>query len=170
MSDVFGFGILVMVIMSGKRTTGFCPNTQMTRCKKMRRTAGGFRRAANSDLVWVEMVGIFCKLVPELQRYTDVVPTNLHFFLIIYVTNVYTQSYRKLKLFILQHRAGLSTSFSFSGAPNAVSIKTMLGPLRRTCVFASSGICGSHSAFWCIRGMKHWRTIFLAHVGSVRFQ
>jgi hypothetical protein len=89
MSDVFGFGMLVIVIMSGKKTTGFCPNTQMTRCKKMRRTAGGFSRAANSDLVWVEMVGIFCKLVPELQRYTNAVPTNLHFPLIIYVANGY---------------------------------------------------------------------------------
>jgi hypothetical protein len=66
MCDVFGFGILVMVIMSGERTTVFCPNTQMTRCKKTRRTTDGVRRAANSDPVWVEMVGIFCKLVPEI--------------------------------------------------------------------------------------------------------
>jgi hypothetical protein len=26
--------------------------------------------------------------------------------------------------------------------------------LRRTSVFASGGICGSYSAFWCIRGEK----------------
>jgi hypothetical protein len=26
--------------------------------------------------------------------------------------------------------------------------------LRRTCVFASTGICGSRMAFWCIRGTK----------------
>jgi hypothetical protein len=34
--------------------------------------------------------------------------------------------------------------------------------LRRTCVFASGGICGSGSAFWCVQGVKRDRIIFLA--------
>jgi hypothetical protein len=33
--------------------------------------------------------------------------------------------------------------------------------------FASGGICGSHSAFLCIRGMKSRHTIFHARVGPV---
>jgi hypothetical protein len=41
--------------------------------------------------------------------------------------------------------------------------------LRQTCVFASSGICGSCSAFRCVRGAKHRHTSFHGRVGSVRF-
>jgi hypothetical protein len=37
--------------------------------------------------------------------------------------------------------------------------------IRHTCVFASSGICGSRSAFQCVRGTKRRRTIF----GPVQF-
>jgi hypothetical protein len=33
--------------------------------------------------------------------------------------------------------------------------------LRRTCAFASGGICGSHSAFRCILGTIHQSTIFM---------
>jgi hypothetical protein len=33
--------------------------------------------------------------------------------------------------------------------------------LNRTCVFASDGICGSRSTLWCLRGMKHQRTLFM---------
>jgi hypothetical protein len=40
--------------------------------------------------------------------------------------------------------------------------------LCRTCVFASGRICGSRSLFWCIRCVKHCRTIFHARVGPVR--
>jgi hypothetical protein len=40
--------------------------------------------------------------------------------------------------------------------------------LRRTCVFASDGICGSRNAFWCVRGMKCRRTIFHGRVGLIR--
>jgi hypothetical protein len=40
--------------------------------------------------------------------------------------------------------------------------------LRRTCVFASGGICGSRSAFRCIRGVKHQHTICYSPVGLVR--
>jgi hypothetical protein len=39
--------------------------------------------------------------------------------------------------------------------------------LRRTCTFASSGICGSHSVFRCVRGMKRRCTIFHAWVGPI---
>jgi hypothetical protein len=38
--------------------------------------------------------------------------------------------------------------------------------LGRTCAFASGAICGSHSAFWCI---KLRRTIFYAPVGAVQY-
>jgi hypothetical protein len=41
--------------------------------------------------------------------------------------------------------------------------------LRRNCVFASDVICGSRSAFWCIRGVKHGDTIFHARVGPMWF-
>jgi hypothetical protein len=32
--------------------------------------------------------------------------------------------------------------------------------LCQTCVYASSGICGSHSAFWCVQGAQCQHTIF----------
>jgi hypothetical protein len=37
----------------------------------------------------------------------------------------------------------------------------------QTCVFASGGICGSRSAFWCVQGMKRRCAIFHAQVGPV---
>jgi hypothetical protein len=37
--------------------------------------------------------------------------------------------------------------------------------LRQTCVFASGGICGSCSVFWCFHGVKCRRYIFHARVG-----
>jgi hypothetical protein len=37
--------------------------------------------------------------------------------------------------------------------------------LCQTFVFASDVICGSHNVFWCVLGVKHERTIFLARVG-----
>jgi hypothetical protein len=40
--------------------------------------------------------------------------------------------------------------------------------LRRSCVFASYGICGSRSAFRCIRGTKRLCTIFHAQVGPIQ--
>jgi hypothetical protein len=40
--------------------------------------------------------------------------------------------------------------------------------LLRTCVFASGGFCGSHSAFWCIRAMKCRHTIVHARVGPIQ--
>jgi hypothetical protein len=41
--------------------------------------------------------------------------------------------------------------------------------LCQTCVFPFYGICGSHSAFSCVRGAKCGRTIFQARIGPVRF-
>jgi uncharacterized membrane protein YsdA (DUF1294 family) len=41
--------------------------------------------------------------------------------------------------------------------------------LCRTCVFVSSGICGSRSALRYIRGTKHRRTIFHSRVGLMQF-
>jgi hypothetical protein len=46
--------------------------------------------------------------------------------------------------------------------------KTCRDTLHQTCVFAYGGICGSHSAFRCIRGMKRQHTILHARLGSVR--
>jgi hypothetical protein len=40
--------------------------------------------------------------------------------------------------------------------------------LRRTCVFASGGICGSHSVCQCFHGAKRRCTTFHARVGPVR--
>jgi hypothetical protein len=40
--------------------------------------------------------------------------------------------------------------------------------LPRTCVFTFGGICGSRSAFRCVRGTKRQRTIFHARVGTVQ--
>jgi hypothetical protein len=39
---------------------------------------------------------------------------------------------------------------------------------RRTCVFASGGICGSHNVVRSARGAKCGRTIFQARVGPIR--
>jgi hypothetical protein len=41
--------------------------------------------------------------------------------------------------------------------------------LRQMCVFASSGIYGSHNVFPCVRGTKPQRTIFYAWVGHCGF-
>jgi hypothetical protein len=39
--------------------------------------------------------------------------------------------------------------------------------LCRTCVYSSSGICGSHGAFQCVLGVKSRGSIFHARVGPV---
>jgi hypothetical protein len=39
--------------------------------------------------------------------------------------------------------------------------------LRRTCIFVSSAICGSCSAFLCVSGVNHERAIFQDRVGLV---
>jgi hypothetical protein len=41
--------------------------------------------------------------------------------------------------------------------------------LNQACVFASGGIIGSHSAFWCILGMKYRCTIFVLGWDQYRF-
>jgi hypothetical protein len=55
--------------------------------------------------------------------------------------------------------------FSCSGGPDAVSIKSTPGHVRPNMCFASSGICRSLSAFWCIRDVKRRHTIFHAQLG-----
>jgi hypothetical protein len=42
--------------------------------------------------------------------------------------------------------------------------------LRRTCVIALGGICGSSCTFWCIWGMKYQRNIFHARLCPVWIQ
>jgi hypothetical protein len=42
-----------------------------------------------------------------------------------------------------------------------ISQKAHRDTIRQTSIFASGGINGSHCEFWCIRGVKHRRTIFI---------
>jgi hypothetical protein len=62
----------------------------------------------------------------------------------------------------------LTHYFSCSDGTGTYSTKTRWDMLRQTCVFASCGICGSRSAFWCVRGAKRRRPIFHARVAPVR--
>jgi hypothetical protein len=59
--------------------------------------------------------------------------------------------------------------FSGSGGPSVVSIN-IVGARYVELVFASSGIYGSRSAFRCVQGVKHRRTIFHPGVGLVRIK
>jgi hypothetical protein len=83
------------------------------------------------------------------------------------------------------HPVGSAGHVVNSGAPAARNINALFFMLvwdryrfhkkhtrthhARTCVFASGGICGSCSAFWCVQGTKHQHTIFHAQVGPVLF-
>jgi hypothetical protein len=60
--------------------------------------------------------------------------------------------------------------FSYSSGADMNSTKRASGDVRRTSVFASSAICGSCSAFWCIQAVKLGRTTFHAWVGPVQIQ
>jgi hypothetical protein len=62
----------------------------------------------------------------------------------------------------------LTHYFLCLGGPGADPIKSTLGYITGTCVFASGAICVSCSAFWCIRGTKYRCTIFRARMGKVR--
>jgi hypothetical protein len=53
--------------------------------------------------------------------------------------------------------------------PVQIAQKACWNTLCRTCVFASNGVCGSHSACRCMRGAKRRCTIFHARVGLVGF-
>jgi hypothetical protein len=52
--------------------------------------------------------------------------------------------------------------------PVRIRQKAHWDTLCRTCIFVTGGICGSHSAFSCIRSAKHRRTIFHARVTLVQ--
>jgi hypothetical protein len=77
--------------------------------------------------------------------------------------------------------AGHVVHFDASRARNVIVLFFMFGwdryRLYKKCVetrytelvFSSSGIFGSHSAFWYVWGVIHRRTIFYARVGPVRF-
>jgi hypothetical protein len=58
--------------------------------------------------------------------------------------------------------------FSCSIGSRTDSIKSMSGHITTNLCFASDEICGSCSAFRCVRGTKRCHTIFLAPVGPVR--
>jgi hypothetical protein len=72
--------------------------------------------------------------------------------------------------YILVHLRHETSMHYFSCSCERVQFeeKVRQDTLRRTCVFASGGICGSCSVFGSIRDAKHRRTIFHARVGPVR--
>jgi hypothetical protein len=60
--------------------------------------------------------------------------------------------------------------FFMLGRDRYESHKSTLEHTTPTMCFPSCGICGSHSAFRCIRGAKHQHTIFHARVGPIRIR
>jgi hypothetical protein len=65
--------------------------------------------------------------------------------------------------------------FGAFGVQNVITLFFLLGWAHRdtlsiTCVFASGGICRSHSALRCVWGTKRDHTIFHARVRPVRIQ
>jgi hypothetical protein len=55
--------------------------------------------------------------------------------------------------------------FMFGLGPIWIQQKARRDTIRRTCVFASAGICGSRSAFRCVQGAKRGHTIFSSSRG-----
>jgi hypothetical protein len=62
------------------------------------------------------------------------------------------------------------TIFTPRVAPVRIQQKLHRETLHRTNVFTSCGICGSHSAFRCIQGVKCQQTIFHVRVGPLQIQ
>jgi hypothetical protein len=60
--------------------------------------------------------------------------------------------------------------FSCLGGTGTDSTKSTLAHITAIQCFPSSGICGSCSAYRCVRCTKHRRTIFHSRVGPVRIQ
>jgi hypothetical protein len=58
--------------------------------------------------------------------------------------------------------------FSCLVGPVVIPQKVGWDTLHRTCLFTSGAICGSRSAFFCGRGVKHRCTIFHARVGPMQ--
>jgi hypothetical protein len=60
--------------------------------------------------------------------------------------------------------------FFMLGWTGTDSTKCAPGHIAPKSIFASSGICGSRSAFRCVRGTNHRCTTFYARVGPVQIQ
>jgi hypothetical protein len=57
--------------------------------------------------------------------------------------------------------------FSSSGGLGVDCTKNTSGHITLNLCFASGGICMTHSVFWCVRDVKHRRSIFHVWVGPV---
>jgi hypothetical protein len=64
----------------------------------------------------------------------------------------------------------INTLFSCSGATESDLTQIAPGHVKSNLCFASGGICGSRSAFWCVRGAKHQHIIFHAQVGPIQIR
>jgi hypothetical protein len=67
----------------------------------------------------------------------------------------------------MRHRC---SNFHAQVGPVRIIQKAHRDKLRGTCVFASSGMYGSHSVFWCSQSLKHQSKIYHSRLGTVRIQ